>query len=312
MAVTAAMIKELREMTGVGMSTCKEALVEADGNIEKAVEILREKGLAAAAKKAGRIAAEGLSYAYITDDNKVGVVVEVNSETDFVAKNAEFQKFVNAVAKQVVKSDAKDVEELFNEKWIEDESITVKEALTQKISVIGENLTIRRFKKFVNDENGYLVSYLHAGGKVAVLLQFATDVKSDALNEAGKNIAMQIAAMNPEFVDKDAVPADYIQKETEILTQQAKNDPANASKPDQVIEKMITGRLNKELKEKCLVEQEYVKAENKETVKQYVESVAKEIGGKVSVKDFVRFETGEGIEKKEEDFAAEVNKAMGM
>ena len=278
----------------------------------KAVEILREKGLAAAAKKAGRIAAEGLSYAYITDDNKVGVVVEVNSETDFVAKNAEFQKFVNAVAKQVVKSDAKDVEELFNEKWIEDESITVKEALTQKISVIGENLTIRRFKKFVNDENGYLVSYLHAGGKVAVLLQFATDVKSDALNEAGKNIAMQIAAMNPEFVDKDAVPADYIQKETEILTQQAKNDPANASKPDQVIEKMITGRLNKELKEKCLVEQEYVKAENKETVKQYVESVAKEIGGKVSVKDFVRFETGEGIEKKEEDFAAEVNKAMGM
>ena len=252
MAVTAAMIKELREMTGVGMSTCKEALVEADGNIEKAVEILREKGLAAAAKKAGRIAAEGLSYAYITDDNKTGVVVEVNSETDFVAKNAEFQKFVSAVAEQIVKSDAKNTDELFEEKWVEDESITVKEALTQKISVIGENLNIRRFKKFVNDDNGFLVSYLHAGGKVAVLLQFETDVKSDALNEAGKNIAMQIAAMNPEFIDRDAVPDDYIQKETEILTQQAKNDPANAKKPDNVIEKMITGRLNKELKEKCL------------------------------------------------------------
>ena len=312
MAVTAAMIKELREMTGVGMSTCKEALVEADGNIEKAVEILREKGLAAAAKKAGRIAAEGLSYAYITDDNKTGVVVEVNSETDFVAKNAEFQKFVSAVAEQIVKSDAKNTDELFEEKWVEDESITVKESLTQKISVIGENLNIRRFKKFVNDDNGFLVSYLHAGGKVAVLLQFETDVKSDALNEAGKNIAMQIAAMNPEFIDRDAVPDDYIQKETEILTQQAKNDPANAKKPDNVIEKMITGRLNKELKEKCLVEQEYVKAEDKETVKQYVESVAKEIGGKVSIKAFVRFETGEGIEKKEENFAEEVNKAMGV
>jgi len=314
MAVTAAMIKELREMTGVGMSTCKEALVEADGNIEKAVEILREKGLAAAAKKAGRIAAEGLSYAYITDDNKAGVVVEVNSETDFVAKNAEFQKFVDTVAKQAVKSNSANMDEFFAEKWIEDESITVKEALNQKIAVIGENLNIRRFKKFVNNENDFLISYLHAGGKVAVLLQFETDVNSEneALIEAGKNIAMQIAAMSPEFVDKSSVPDDYIKKETEILTQQAKNDPANAKKPDNVIEKMISGRLNKELKEKCLIEQEYVKAENKETVKQYVDSVAKKVGGKISVKAFVRFETGEGIEKKEENFAEEVNKAMGV
>ncbi len=310
MAVTAAMIKELREMTGVGMSTCKEALVEADGNIDKAVEILREKGLAAAAKKAGRIAAEGLSYAYITEDNKIGVVVEVNSETDFVAKNAEFQKYVDTVAKQVANSNSKNMDELFEEKWIDDENVTVKEALNQKIAVIGENLNIRRFEKFVNDDDNFMVSYMHAGGKVAVLLQFQTDVKSDALNEAGKNIAMQIAAMNPEFVNKDSVPQDYIQKETEILTQQAKNDPANAKKPDNVIEKMIAGRLNKELKEKCLVEQEYVKAENKETVKQYIDSVAKEIGGKVTIKDFVRFETGEGIEKKEENFAEEVNKAM--
>lgn len=310
MAITAAMIKELRERTGVGMSTCKEALTEADGNIDKAIEILREKGLAAAAKKAGRIASEGLSYAYISEDNKIGVVVEVNSETDFVAKNAEFKGFVEAVAKHILTSDAKDVETLMTENWIEDTSITVKEALTQKISVIGENLNIRRFEKFVNDDNGYMVSYLHAGGKVAVLIQFATDVKNDTLLEAGKNVAMQIAAMNPEFVDKTEVPSDYIQKETEILTQQAKNDPKNANKPENVITKMIEGRLNKELKEKCLVEQEYVKAENKETVGQYIDSVAVEIGGNVSIKRFVRFETGEGIEKKEENFAEEVSKAM--
>lgn len=309
MAVTAAMIKQLREMTGVGMSTCKEALVEADGNIDKAVEILREKGLAAAAKKAGRIAAEGLSYAYISESN--GVVVEVNSETDFVAKNAEFQKFVDAVARQAADSKANTVEELFEEKWIDDNSITVKEALNQKIAVIGENLNIRRFERFVNDGSGLMVSYLHAGGKVAVLIEFTTDVKSDTLIEAGKNVAMQVAAMNPEFLDRDSVPEEYLAKELEILTQQAKNDPANEKKPDNVIEKMIQGRINKELKEKCLLEQEYVKAENKESVKQYIDSVAKEIGGNISIKRFIRFETGEGIQKKEENFAEEVSKAMG-
>lgn len=309
MAVTAAMIKELRELTGVGMSTCKEALVEADGNIEKAVEILREKGLAAAAKKAGRIASEGLSYAYITDDNSVGVIVEVNSETDFVAKNAQFQEYVANVAKQVVKSDAKNVDELFEEKWIEDEGLTVKEALNEKIAVIGENLNIRRFEKFVSDDNGYMVSYLHAGGKVAVIIEFTTDVKDEALTEAGKNLCMQIAAMNPQFVNRDEISPEFLAKEKEILTTQASNDPKNAGKPANIIEKMIEGRLNKELKEICLVDQEYVK-EDKMTVKQYVDSVAKQIGGNVSVKRFVRFETGEGIEKKEEDFAAEVEKAM--
>ncbi|MBR6399994.1 MAG: elongation factor Ts [Firmicutes bacterium] len=310
MAVTAAMIKELRELTGVGMSTCKEALVEADGNIEKAIEVLRKKGLAQAEKKAGRIAAEGLSYAYISDDNKVGVVVEVNSETDFVAKNAQFQEFVNNVAKQVVNSDAKDVETLFTEKWVDDSSKTVKDALTEKISVIGENLNIRRFAKFVNDGSGYMVSYLHAGGKVAVLIELTTDKKDDALTEAGKNIAMQIAAMNPKYVCRDEISDEYLAKEKEILIEAAKNDPKNANKPENILEKMIAGKLNKELKEICLVDQEYVKAEDKETVGQYIAKVAKEIGANVSVKRFVRFETGEGIEKKEEDFAAEVEKAM--
>ncbi len=309
MAVTAALIKELRELTGVGFSTCKEALVETDGNIEKAIEVLRKKGLAQAEKKAGRIAAEGLSYAYITEDNGVGVVVEVNSETDFVAKNAQFKDFVNSVAKQVVKSDAKTVEELLTEKWVDNEEFTVKDALTEKISVIGENLNIRRFAKFVNDGNSYMVSYLHAGGKVAVIVEFATTSRADALLEAGKNVAMQIAAMSPKFATREDVPADFIEKEKSILIEQAKNDPKNANKPENIIEKMITGRLNKELKEMCLVEQEYVK-EDKISVKQYIDRVAKEIGADVAVKSFIRFETGEGIAKKEEDFAAEVEKAM--
>lgn len=309
MAVTAAMIKELRELTGVGMSTCKEALVEADGNIEKAIEVLRKKGLAQAEKKAGRIAAEGLSYAYIAEDNSVAVVVEVNSETDFVAKNEQFRNFVNSVAKQVVKSDAKNVDELLEEKWVENEANTVKDALTERISVIGENLKIRRFAKYVNDGNSFYVSYLHGGGKVAVVVEFVTDNRSDALVEAGKNIAMQIAAMSPKFATTEDVPEEFIAKEKAILIEQAKNDPKNASKPDNIIEKMITGRLNKELKEMCLVEQEYVK-EDKVTVKEYIARVSKELGTDVAVKSFIRFETGEGIEKKEEDFAAEVEKAM--
>jgi len=310
MAVTAAMIKELRERTGVGMSACKEALVEADGNIEKAIEVLREKGLAAAAKKAGRIASEGLSYAYISDDNKVGVIVEVNSETDFVAKNAEFKSFVENVAKQVANSNAEDVNNLMTEKWLANESMTVKEALTERISVIGENLNIRRFVKFVKDSNGYMVSYLHAGGKVAVIIEFTTDAKDDVLGEAGKNIAMQIAAMNPQFVDRNEVPDDFISKEKEILIQQIKNDAKSAGKPDNIIQKMVDGRINKELKEICLVDQEYVK-DDKMTVKQYIDSISKKVGSPVTVKRFARFETGEGIEKKKENFAEEVSKAMG-
>ncbi len=309
MAVTAAMIKELRELTGVGMSACKNALVETDGNIEEAIEYLRKQGLANAAKKAGRIAAEGLSYAYISDDNSVGTVVEVNSETDFVAKNDLFKAFVDNVAKQAAKSDAKDVESLLEEKWIEDESKTVKEALTEKISVIGENLNIRRFEKVVNTGDSFLVSYIHAGGKIAVLVELATSSKDEALVTAGKNVAMQIASMSPKFVSTDDVPADFIAHEKEVLLEQAKNDPKNANKPEAILEKMLTGRLNKEMKEVCLLEQEYVLGD-KISVGQYLKEVSKEIGADVTVKNFIRFETGEGIEKKSENFAEEVAKAM--
>ena len=309
MAVTAAMIKELRELTGVGMSACKSALVETDGNIEEAIEYLRKQGLANAAKKAGRIAAEGLSYAYIADDNSVGVVVEVNSETDFVAKNDVFRTFVDNVAKQVAKSDAKDADALLEEKWIEDETKTVKEALTEKISVIGENLSIRRFEKVINTGNSFLVSYIHAGGKIAVLVELATESKDAALVAAGKNVAMQIASMNPKFVSADDVPAEFIEHEKSVLLEQAKNDPKNANKPEAILEKMLVGRLNKEMKEVCLLEQEYVLGD-KISVGQYMKEVSKEIGADVTVKSFVRFETGEGIEKKNENFAEEVAKAM--
>ncbi len=309
MAVTAAMIKELRELTGVGMSACKNALVETDGNIEEAIEVLRKQGLANAAKKAGRIAAEGISYAYITDDNSAGVVVEVNSETDFVAKNDLFKTFVNNVAVQVSKSDAKDVDELFTEKWVEDDTKTVKDALTEKISVIGENLNIRRFAKVVNNGGSYLVSYIHAGGKIAVLVEMGTDSKDDAVFVAGKNVAMQIASMNPKFVATSDVPEDFIAHEKEVLMEQAKNDPKNANKPENILEKMLTGKLNKELKDFCLLEQEYVLGD-KISVGQYLKEVSKEIGTDVTVKSFIRFETGEGIEKKNENFAEEVAKAM--
>lgn len=309
MAVTAALIKELRGITGVGMSDCKAALVETDGDIEKAIEVLRKKGMAKAEKKAGRVAAEGLSYAYITEDGKTAAAVEVNSETDFVAKNEIFRTYVEDVAKQAVATNAADMDAFMAEPWIDDASKTVKDVLVEKISVISENLSIRRFKKFVADDNSLFVSYLHAGGKVAVLLEFATDVKNDALVEAGKNVCMQIAAMSPKFVRREEISADFLAKEKEILTAQAKEDPKNAGKPENILEKMIEGRLNKEMKEFCLVDQEYVK-DDKISVGKYIENVAKEIGGNVSIKQFVRFETGEGIEKKEENFADEVAKAV--
>jgi len=303
MAVTAALVKELRELTGAGMVDCKKVLVEADGNLEKAIELLREKGLSAAAKKAGRVASEGLAYAHINDNT--GVIVEVNSETDFVAKNQEFVTYVEQVASQVVGSNSKTVEELLNEKWNADTSLTVEEALSHKISVIGEKLTIRRFEKFVKSENGVLVSYIHGGGKVAVMLELISSITNDTLLEAGRNICMQIAAMSPKFVNRDEVSPDFIEKEKEILTQQALGE----GKPANIVEKMIVGRLNKSLKEMCLVDQEYVK-DGDMTVQQYVESIGKEIGTDVSIKRFVRFETGEGIEKKEENFADEVNKVI--
>jgi len=308
--ITAALVKELREMTGAGMMDCKKALTETAGDMEKAVEFLREKGLAAAAKKAGRIAAEGLVTAKV--EGKKAVLVEVNSETDFVAKNAEFQQYVSDVADQVMKSGAATIEALLAEPWALDPSLTVEQELSEKIARIGEKLSIRRFAKV--EATGAVVSYIHGGGRIGVLVEADTDgAEKPEVQEALKNVAMQIAALRPQFVNREDVPGDFIEKETEILRAQIMNDPKEAGKPAQVIEGMIKGRIAKELKEFCLSEQVYVKAEDgKQTVGQYLAEVAKAAGAKLSLKSFVRFETGEGIEKKEEDFAAEVAKQMGL
>ena len=311
MAVTAAMVKELREMTGAGMMDCKKALAATDGDMDKAVEFLREKGLAGAEKKAGRIAAEGIVATAMTEDEKKAVVVEVNAETDFVAKNAKFQAYVAQVAAQALTTTAADMDAFMEEKWAADESLTVKEALSSQISIIGENMNIRRFKQVV-EENGVVVSYIHAGGRIGVLVDVETSVVNDAVKEMGKNIAMQIAALNPKYTSRDEVSADFIEHEKNILMAQIQNDPKEASKPEKVIQGMIQGRINKELKEICLLDQTYVKAEDgKQSVAQYVAQVAKETGASITVKGFVRFETGEGLEKKEENFAEEVAKQMG-
>ena len=312
MAVTAAMVKELREMTGAGMMDCKKALAATDGDMDKAVEFLREKGLAGAEKKAGRIAAEGIVATALTEDEKKAVVVEVNAETDFVAKNAKFQAYVAQVAAQALTTTAADMDAFMEEKWAADESLTVKEALSSQISIIGENMNIRRFKQVV-EENGVVVSYIHAGGRIGVLVDVETSIVNDAVKEMGKNIAMQIAALNPKYTSRDEVSADFIEHEKSILMAQIQNDPKEASKPEKVIQGMIQGRINKELKEICLLDQTYVKAEDgKQSVAQYVAQVAKETGASITVKGFVRFETGEGLEKKEENFAEEVAKQMAQ
>lgn len=308
MAITASMVKELREMTGVGMLDCKKALAETDGDMEKAVEYLREKGLAASEKKAGRIASEGVCLSYLSDDKNVGVVVEVNSETDFVAKNPVFREYVLQVAEHIASSDAADVDALLNEKWKFDESMTVAEALSSKIAVIGENLKIRRFEKYVKEGAGTIVSYIHGGGRIGVMIEIGCDNANEAVEEMGKNIAMQVAALNPKFIAVENVPEEYLAKEREILTQMTMNDEKNAKKPANIIEKMIEGRLNKEMKEVCLVEQPYVK-DGDLTVKKYIESVAKEVAAPITIRRMVRFETGEGLEKKQENFAEEVAKA---
>ena len=305
MAISASMVKELREMTGAGMMDCKKALTETDGDMDKAVDYLRENGLAKAEKKAGRIAAEGIVKTNISADKKRASIVEVNSETDFVAKNEKFQAFVEAVAAQAIDTDAADIEAFLNEAWAADTSKTVNEELASMIATIGENMNIRRFEK-VSCDNGIVVDYIHAGGKIGVLVAAETDSTSDAVVECLKNVAMQVAAMNPKYLSSADVSDEYKEKEKEVLLAQAKNDPKNAGKPDDIIEKMIIGRLNKELKEVCLTEQLYVKAENKESVAKYVDMVAKENGCNITLKQFVRFETGEGLEKKNEDFAAEV------
>lgn len=310
MAITAGMVKELREMTGAGMMDCKKALTATEGDMDKAVEFLREKGLATAQKKAGRIAAEGLCKVLVSEDNKKAVVVEVNAETDFVAKNETFQEFVKAVANQAVNSDAADMDAFMAETWNEDNSKTVNDALVEKVAVIGENLKIRRFEKVVA-EHGCVASYIHGGGRIGVIVDADTDVVNDAVKEAMVNIAMQIAALNPKYVSREEVSADYIAHEKEILLAQIMNDPKESQKPEKVINGMIEGRISKELKEICLVDQVYVKAEDgKQTVGKYLEEVSKAVGCTVKVNKFVRFETGEGLEKKQEDFAAEVAAQM--
>ena len=283
MAVTAAMVKELREMTGAGMMDCKKALAATDGDMDKAVEFLREKGLAGAEKKAGRIAAEGIVATALTEDEKKAVVVEVNAETDFVAKNAKFQAYVAQVAAQALTTTAADMDTFMAEKWAADETLTVKEALSSQISIIGENMNIRRFKQVV-EENGVVVSYIHAGGRIGVLVDVETSVVNDAVKEMGKNIAMQIAALNPKYTSRDEVSAEFIEHEKGILMAQIQNDPKEASKPEKVIQGMIQGRINKEMKEICLLDQTYVKAEDgKQSVAQYVAQVAKENGAKITV-----------------------------
>lgn len=305
MAISASMVKELREMTGAGMMDCKKALTNTDGDMDKAVEWLRENGLAKAEKKAGRIAAEGLVAVKVSEDGKKASIVEVNSETDFVAKNEVFQGLVNSVAAQAVDTAASDMEAFLAEPWVEDSSVTVEENLKNMIAKIGENMNIRRFEK-IEQKDGMIVPYIHAGGKIGVLVSAKTDKPCAEVEECLKNVAMQVAAMNPKYLSSDDVSEEYKEKEKEVLLAQAKNDPKNEGKPDNIIEKMILGRLNKELKEVCLTEQVYVKAENKETVAKYVEAVAKANGCQISLDAFIRFETGEGLEKKEEDFAAEV------
>jgi elongation factor Ts len=310
MAVTAKLVKELREMTGAGMMDCKKALTATDGDMDKAVEFLREKGLATAQKKAGRIAAEGIVMLKVSEDGKKAVAVEVNAETDFVAKNEKFQGYVAQVAKLALNTKAADIDAFMEEEWTFSESATVKEELAHQIATIGENMNIRRFTQ-VTEENGFVASYTHMGGKIGVLVDVETDVVNDAVKEMAKNVAMQVAALKPLYTNDSEVSAEYIAHEKEILLAQIMNDPKESQKPEKVIQGMIAGRINKELKEICLLDQVYVKAEDgKQSVGKYVQEVAKANNANITIKGFVRFETGEGLEKKEENFAEEVAKQM--
>jgi elongation factor Ts len=272
------------------------------------MEFLREKGLATAQKKAGRIAAEGIVMLNVSEDGKKAVAVEVNAETDFVAKNEKFRGYVAQVAEQAMETEAADIDAFLAETWKFDETKTVNEALAAQIAVIGENMNIRRFEQ-VKEENGFIASYIHAGGKIGVLVDVETDVINDDIKEMAKNLAMQAAALKPLYTSRDEVDADYIEKEKEILMVQAKNEKPDAN--EKILNGMVMGRINKELKEICLLDQVYVKAEDgKQVVSKYVEEVAKANNAKIKIKKFVRFETGEGLEKKNEDFAAEVAAQM--
>ncbi|NLT48834.1 MAG: elongation factor Ts [Clostridiales bacterium] len=302
MAVTAGMVKELRERTGAGMMDCKNVLVETDGDMEKAIELLREKGLAKAAKKAGRVASQGLVDLAFAADGSAAAAIEVNAETDFVAKNEEFVEFVRTLADMALSSDAADMDGFMALPY-KDEG-TVTEALNNKISKIGENMSIRRFVKFSTPGVVY-VGYIHGGGKIGVIIGLKTDATVDEVTVMGRDVAMQVASMSPRYISEEDVDPEYIESEKRILVQQALNE----GKPQDIVEKMVMGRLKKELKETCLLEQKFVK-NGDITVAQYVDESAKELGKAVKVIEMVRYEVGEGIEKKEENFAEEVAKQM--
>ena len=303
MAFTAADVKNLREMTGVGMMDCKKALTASDGDMDKAIEFLREKGLAASAKKAGRVAAEGMAYAAVIDG--VGVVVEVNAETDFVGKNEKFVDFVKGVAATVAANKPADLEALMACKY-NGTDLTVEQQQQEMVLVIGENIKVRRFAIFTE---GVSVPYIHAGGKIGVLVNLDTDLAPEQVAEVGKDMAMQIAALNPRFLDKSEVDDATLEEEKKILLVQMENDPKMAAKPDKVKQGIVTGKLRKFYEENCLLQQEFVK-DNSMSVEQYVAKVAKEQGGSIKLKAAVRFEKGEGIEKKQENFAEEIAKQL--
>ena len=302
-SVTAQLVKELREMTGAKMMDCKKALVETEGNIEKAVEFLREKGLADAAKKSGRIAAEGIVKTYITDDKKSGSVVEFNCETDFVAANEEFIAFADKLAKIVVEASATTVEELLNEKF--EGEATVSDSLKALIAKLSENMTVRRFTKF-SAKSGIVKSYIHGGGRIGVLVEVACDKDSEVLEEVAKDICMQIAAANPLFLSKDQVDTESMEKEKEIYRVQALNE----GKPEKIVEKMVDGRIQKYFKEVCLLEQPWVK-DGDMSIAKLCEQKSKEVGSTITVTRFVRYERGEGIEVEKVDFAEEVARQIG-
>ena len=302
MQVSAGMVKELRERTGAGMMDCKKVLIETDGDIEKAIEVLREKGLAKAAKKAGRIASEGLVRIAFAEDGTSAAIIEVNSETDFVAKNPEFVEFVEVLSKKVLDTDAADLEAFMALDYQGGGS--VQDVLNEKIAKIGENLSVRRFEK-KNTPGVVYVGYTHGNGKIGVVVGLKTEASVADVTVVGKDVAMQIASMNPKFIDESAIDPEYIESEKKILVQQALNE----GKPADIVEKMVTGRLKKELKETCLLEQKFVK-DGEVSVKQYVENTAKTMGKSIDVVEMIRYEVGEGIEKKEENFAEEVAKQM--
>lgn len=301
--ISAQLVKELREMTGAKMMDCKKALVETEGNIEKAVEFLREKGLADAAKKSGRVAAEGIVKTYISEDNKKGAVLEFNCETDFVAANDEFIAFADRLAQMAVETSATTVEELLNEKF--DAETIVSDSLKALIAKLGENMTVRRFTKF-SIENGIVKSYIHGGGRIGVLVEVACDKDSEVLDEVAKEVCMQIAAANPLFLGKDNVDTESMEKEKEIYRVQALNE----GKPENIVEKMVIGRIQKYFKEVCLLEQPWVKDSDKSIAK-FIEEKSKEVGSPITVTRFVRYERGEGIEVEKVDFAEEVARQIG-